>query len=73
MSREISTCDTQVINFTESTAYAALLLYGLAGKTVWSFLCGESQEADHEACWWYNVWFTACLSLPIVYRLQQGA
>lgn len=82
------TWSTILVAFWDLPAGAALVLYGLAGYTACSFVKSNSQDKDHEACWWYNVsnkqyrlrlrarlttaqmWFTACLALPLFHRLR---
>ncbi|KAL1672707.1 UbiA prenyltransferase family-domain-containing protein [Schizophyllum commune] len=62
---------TTLVHFWELPAGVAGLLYALAGTTALLFIRGGTEKADQDACWWYNMWFTACLSLPVFQRLQQ--
>ncbi|KAL1742857.1 UbiA prenyltransferase family-domain-containing protein [Schizophyllum fasciatum] len=62
---------TVLVQFWALPAAIAGLLYALAGVTALLFVRGGTEKADHDACWWYNMWFTACLSLPVFQRLQQ--
>ncbi|TRM68641.1 UbiA prenyltransferase family [Schizophyllum amplum] len=58
-----------LVRFWLLPAGVAALLYILAAVTSVAFVRSKSSEGDKDACWWYNAWFTACLTLPLFHRL----
>lgn len=68
---------TTLVHFWELPAGVAGLLYALAGVTALFFICGGTEKADQDACWWYNVsvtfrriWLSLlCFLLDVVHGL----